>query len=135
MDGVQIILELLTEDAAIEAMDPAVEITAGVLFAGAELPALVVSRISSNDRNIPAPGATRRVYDRVQVTALAADYPAVHDLLKAARRACADTIGTIAGASNVAVHTDSAGPDGFADEDASIRAASQDFLVSYNETR
>lgn len=135
MDGVQIVLDLLTEDAAIAAFTPAVEITAGTLWERATLPALLVTDVSGVPRNIPNPGATRHVRDRVQVTAIGQDYEQMKDVLALAKKALADKIEPeLAGATNVTVHWDSKGPD-FTVDEASIPQQSHDFIVTYTETR
>jgi hypothetical protein len=127
--------QLLEADAGLAAFDPAPEVTSGILWAGASLPALVVSQISKVPRNILKPGEKRRVSDRVQVTALGQDYPMVKDLLRVVRSALADRIEPeVADATEVVILWDSSGPD-FSDEEASIPQQSDDFFVTFNETR
>lgn len=135
MDGVAAILQLLTADAPLTALVPTARILPGVLPQDTVLPAISIMSVSGNDRNIPAPGADRRVVERVQVTVLAPDYPSQKAVQRAIRKAAADKIGvTVTGISGVTVHTDSAGPD-FMNEAASIHMGSQDFRVEYNQLR
>lgn len=132
MDGVAAIRLLLTNDGAVTALVPASRISAGDLPQGVTLPAISIDHISGVDRNIPAPGATRHVTERVQVTSFAATYPALKTLQRAIKAACADTMPTVSGISAVVVHTDGQGPD-FRDESNSIRMGTQDFRVSYTQ--
>lgn len=134
MNGLAAIRQLLAGNATLTALVPASRIAAGVLPQGTDLPAISVMLVSSVDRNIPAPGAKRRVTDRVQATVMAANYPAQRQILAAIKKAAADTMPAVTGISDVVVHTDSAGPD-FMDEKATIYLGSQDFRVTYNEVR
>lgn len=136
MDGVAVMRELLIGNAdLLTLVDGAADrIVAGILAPGTDLDALAIERISAVDRNIMAPGANRRVTERVQVTALAKTYPGQKALLKAVKRAAADFVGSAAGLTDVTVHTDAAGPD-FMDEQSSIYMGSQDFIVGYTEPR
>jgi hypothetical protein len=133
-EGVAIVRALLVADTALVELAPPPQVVAGVLPLNTPLPALAITRVSSVDRNIPAPGATRHVDERVQVTAFAANYPGLRALLDAVKAAVADFIGTAAGLDDVTVHTDSGGPD-FMDEQASIHMGSVDFSVGYTESR
>jgi len=134
MDGVAIVYSLLAGDAGIAGLSPVPTIASGVLPAGTPLDAIAITRISGVDLNVIAPGATRHVTERVQVTALAATYPRQKAILRAVKHALADFIGSAAGLTNVTIQTDHAGPD-FMDEEASIRAGTQDFIVGYLEPR
>jgi hypothetical protein len=134
MDGVAVLRALLSADTELVALVPAERIVAGALPVATSLGAISITSISRVDRNIAAPGATRHCIERVQVMALAATYPAVKAILRAAKAAAADFIGSSSGLSNVTVHTDSAGPDGM-DEQSSIHMQSQDFIVGFTETR
>ena len=133
MSAVKIIKSLLTAYAPLIALTTASRIKSGVLPQGTVLPAVAITEVSSTDNNIPNQGATRHVKSRVQVTVLAANYPSQTVLIGYVRKACADQIGTIAGISDVAIHTDSKGPD-FNDPDAGFYMQSQDFMVSFNES-
>lgn len=134
MDGVAIVRELLVGDSELLELVPNERIVAGVLPIGTALDAISITSVSRIDRNIIAPTATRHVVERVQVTAQAATYPRMKALLRAARAAAADFIGSAAGLANVTVQTDAAGPD-FMDEQATIYMSSQDFFVGYSEIR
>lgn len=132
MNGVVAVRALLAAHAPLTSLVPVAQIVAGVVPQGSALPALSLMSVSSTDRNIMKAGAVRRVTERVQVTVLAATYPAAKAILKAVRQAAADRTPTIAGITQVTVHTDSAGPD-FLDEQAGIHMQTQDFRVSFNE--
>lgn len=133
-DGVAIIRALLVADPAVTALVPASRIGAGVMPQGTALPYLSIQSISSDDRNIIAPVATRHVTERVQVTAVGATYATMKAALRAVKKACADKLPTVAGVAHIVVHTAGAGPD-FMDEAATLHIGSRDFRVSYNEVR
>ena len=134
MNGVAAVRQVLIADAALIALVPATRIAAGVLPLDTALPAISVTSIGSNDRNLPTPGAYRHVSERVQVTVMAATYPSQKAILKAVRHAAADQFPTVSDISAVTIHTETTGPD-FMDEAASIYLGSQDFRVTFSETR
>lgn len=132
MNGVAAIRSLLVANGALTALVPAARISAGDLPQDVSLPAISIDHISGVDRNIPAPGATRHVTDRVQVSVLAASYVSLKSVQAAVKAACADEMPTVSGISAVVVHTEGQGPD-FRDEANSIRMGTQDFRVSYTQ--
>ncbi|MBB4858262.1 hypothetical protein HNO88_001581 [Novosphingobium chloroacetimidivorans] len=135
MDGVAALKAVLTADAVLVTLVPADNIHAGPLPLNFSLPAISLATISIVDRNIPAPGATRHVRERVQATIYARNYPQQKLITRAARRAAADKINPeVPGISAVTIHTEGAGPD-FMAEDASIWMGTQDFITTYTETR
>jgi len=134
MNGVIAVRTLLVNDTGVTALVPVARISAGSLPQGTDLPAISLMSVSSVDRNIPAPGAKRRVTERVQVTVLARTYPEAKTLIAAVRAAAADQMPAIGGIAQVTVHTDSAGPD-FLDEETGIHMQTQDLRVSFNEAR
>lgn len=134
MNGVIAVRSVLVADTGVTALVPIARIAAGMLPQGTDLPAISLMSVSSVDRNVPAPGAKRRVTERVQVTVLARTYPEVKAIIAAVRQAAADQMPAIDGLFDVTVHTDSAGPD-FLDEETGIHMQTQDFRVSFNEAR
>ena len=134
MNGVIAVRSLLVADIGVTSLVPVARIAAGMLAQGTDLPAISLMSVSSVDRNVPAPGAKRRVTERVQVTVLARTYPEVKAIIAAVRQAAADQMPAIDGLFDVTVHTDSAGPD-FLDEETGIHMQTQDFRVSFNEAR
>lgn len=136
MAGVEILRAVIAGNAGVMALGAYV--TAGVAPQGTPLPIVSLQKVSSVDRNLPSPGAKRRVTERVQATVLAATYPEMADLLKAVKRAGADVLPAaapaVSGISDVTIHTEAQGPD-FMDDAATIHMGTQDFRVSYNETR
>ena len=134
MNGVIAVRSLLVADTGVTSLVPVARIAAGMLAQGTDLPAISLMSVSSVDRNVPAPGAKRRVTERVQVTVLARTYPEVKAIIAAVRQAAADRMPAIDGLTDVTVHTDSAGPD-FLDEETGIHMQTQDFRVSFNEAR
>lgn len=134
-NGVKVIRALLVASTPLTAEVPATRIAAGILAQDITLPAISITLVSGVDRNIPNPGVTRFVEDRVQVTVLASSYPSQYAIMELVRKACADKLQeTLSGVSSVAVHTLSRGPD-FTDEESSIYMGSQDFSVRYLEAR
>ena len=134
MNGVIAVRALLVADIRVTALVPEARIAAGSLPQGTVMPAISLMSVSSTDRNVPAPGAKRRVTERVQVTVLARTYPETKSIIAAVRAAAADQMPAIDGLTDVTVHTDSAGPD-FLDEETGILMQTQDFRVSFNEAR
>ena len=134
MNGVIAVRSLLVADIGVTSLVPVARIAAGMLAQGTDLPAISLMSVSSVDRNVPAPGAKRRVTERVQVTVLARAYPETKAILAAARKAAADQMPVIDGLTDVTIHTDSAGPD-FLDEETGIHMQTQDLRVSFNEAR
>lgn len=132
MSGVKIVRALLVADAALIVQVPATKIIAGVIKAGTQAPAIAITEVVGIDRNIPNPGVTRHVFERVQVTLIAKDYAQQKAVMKLLRKACADKRGTIAGIAAVTVVTEGRGPD-FNDEQAGFYMQSQDFRVGYQE--
>jgi hypothetical protein len=135
MDGVAAVRSVLLADADLIALTPIERVIAGPLPLNAALPSLSLQSVSKVDRNIPAPGATRHVRERVQATVSASNYPQQKAILRAVRHAAADKLNhAVAGLQGVMIHTESAGPD-FINEEASIWLGTQDFLVTYLEQR
>ena len=134
MDGVATVRQLLAAHAALTTIVPADRIVAGPLAEGEALPALSLESVSKVDRNIPNPAIRRHVRERVQVTVLAQNYVQQQAVLREVRRAAADDRPEVDGLVGVTVHTAGAGPD-FMNEAATIWMGSQDFTVTYNETR
>ena len=132
MSAVKIIRTLLTADPDLIALVPAVRVIAGIIPQGTALPVIGITEVSRVDTNIVKAGATARSTSRVQVSVMTANYPAQKLLLKAARHACRDKVGAIAGVQGVTVHTDSTGPD-FSDPETGFYMQSQDFKVSFTE--
>jgi hypothetical protein len=133
-DGVQIVRALAIANPDLVLLVPATRIAGGIFPQGTPLPYVSLQSVSSVDRNILAPGARRRVTERVQATVVAATYPSLKEVQKAFKRACADQLPVIDDVTAVVVHSDGAGPD-FTDASASLFIGSRDFRVSYNEVR
>lgn len=135
MDGVAAVRSVLVADSAMTALVPAAKIIAGPLPLGIQPPAVSLQSISKVDLNVPSPGATRMVSERVQVTVMAANYPSQKSILRAVRHAAADQLyPTVPGISGVTIHTDSAGPD-MTNDESSLWIGSQDFFAKYTEQR
>ena len=133
MSAVKIIRALLVADAALTALVPASRIVTGIPAQKMALPLIALTEISRTDRNLIKGSTTSLSISRVQVTVMAANYPAQKTLLAAVRHAARDKVGTLSGLANVAVHLDGTGPD-FIDTETSIYQQGQDFRVSFTET-
>jgi hypothetical protein len=125
----------MVADGDLTALVPSARTFLGPAPLGTALPFIMLSSISKVDLNIPAPGVTRSVSERVQVTVVARNYPEQKAILRAARRAAADKLNpAVPDISGVTIHTDGAGPD-FYDEDYAGWRGSQDLRVRYLEIR
>lgn len=135
MDAVAAVRAALVADAALLSLVPATRIFAGPAKLGTTLPFVMLKSVSTDDRNIPAPGTTRFVTERVQVDAVGVNYPQQKAILRAVRHAAADRLNLPAsGLSGVVIHTEGGGPDFYSDDYSGWRG-SQDFRVDYTETR
>ncbi|OGB26193.1 MAG: hypothetical protein A3I66_00640 [Burkholderiales bacterium RIFCSPLOWO2_02_FULL_57_36] len=132
MSAVKIIRALLVADAALMALVPAARIVAGIVQQSTALPAVAITEVSRFDRPVLKPGASFHCTSRVQVTVIAASYPAQKQILGAVRHACRDKVGTIAAVGGVSVLLASTGPD-FNDADTGFYMQSQDFKVGFTE--
>jgi hypothetical protein len=133
MSAVKVIRALLVADAAVLALLPAVRIIAGVLPQGTTLPAVAITEVSTIETGrIDAQAPTTLAEGRVQVTVIAASYPAQKQLLDAVRKACNYERGSIAGVPVVSVRRGGNGPD-FNDPDNGFYMQSVDFRVTYHE--
>ena len=133
MSAIKIIRSLLVADAALIALVPASRVVAGIPPQSMALPLIALTEVSRVDRNLIKGSATSRSTSRVQVTVMAASYPAQKTLLAAVRHAARDKVGTLSGLSDASVHLDGTGPD-FMDTDTAIYQQGQDFRVSFTET-
>jgi hypothetical protein len=133
MSAVIAIRALLIGSAPMTAIVPATRIVAGIVPQGAPLPALSVMHISTvGEGSIDGQSAATLSTSRVQITAMARDYPAVKALLVAARLACNRKSGMIAGVSVASILRDTVGPD-FVSDDATIYYQTIDFKVTFHE--
>lgn len=131
MSGVVAVRTALVADAALLALVPATRIVTGPLPQEMALPAISLRSVSTVDLNIPNPGSTRFVTERVQVTIVASTEPERRQVKAAVKKAAADQVElSVSGLTHVSIHTDRAGPD---IEGDSGWQASQDFRVKYNE--
>jgi hypothetical protein len=95
------------------------------------LPALVVTEISSVDRQTLTIGRFVRTTDRVSVTVRTASHRDRKRAIRLVRQACAGRTGTIAGAHRVSVLTAGRGPEMDGPGDSFEQA--QDFKVSFDQ--
>lgn len=132
-DAVEVIRELLVGDAAVTAISPADRTMAGTIRQGTELPALSIVHISTVPIGaIDAQAEYNLVTSRIQVTAMAKDYPDVKTLLGAVRKACNYERGSLAGIEVASIVRDTVGPDQ-ENPDAGICMQTMDFKVTFHE--
>lgn len=133
MSAVKVIRALLIGSAPVTSLCPAVNILAGVVAQDKAVPALSITHISTNPiSRIDAQAVASIVVSRVQVTVIAANYPAVSPLLDAVRKACNYQRGIVAGVDVISIVRESLGPD-FSNDAGSIHFQSIDFKVTLNE--
>ena len=132
MSGVVITRLLLAARAELTALVPAARVFIGVVPQGTALPCLAITAISSTDRNTLTGSAFIKVTDRVQVTVMAATYPATKQVLAEVRKACRNITGSVGSFAVVTCHLDGTGPD-FNDQTAGFYMQSQDTLITFNE--
>ena len=105
----------------------------GQLPQGCPLPALVVEHISTVQAStLDANAEFNLARTRVQVTALASDYPTQKALVHAVAGACTFQRGLIAGVTVISVMRDLIGPD-LRDDDRSVFFQAVDFVVTFQD--
>lgn len=131
MSGVAVIRHLLTQSASVLALVPATRIISGTIPQKTGLPSIGVAQISGVPRNTVAMNeASRMISERVQVTVLAATYPAKKQVFALLRAACSNQRGTVNGITVDSILPDQEGPD-LDDVDAAIFEQSMDFIVKW----
>lgn len=132
MSGAAAINHVLSNAAAVVAAVPAARILTGpILPVGTDMPAILVRKISGDERLTVVMDDTGRMRsERVQVTAYADNYNDVHDVLELVRAACVPQRGSLGGVTVDSVLPAGDGPD-LSDPDAGIFEASRDFLVKW----
>jgi hypothetical protein len=132
MSDVHVVRYLLAHNAGVIAVVPADRIMAGILPQGIALPALAVTHVSTIRKNYVAETAVDWCTSRVQVTGMAATYPALKSLLVLVRAALPRSRGTVDSVAVDAILSDIEGPD-FRDDAEGVFMQSHDFVVTYNE--
>ena len=132
MSGVIIARRLLVDAAGVIALVPATRIVAGIIPQATALPCIGLTDIINTDRNTLKAGSVVKVTERVQITAMAATYPALKALLTQIRRACRNKLGTVGNFNGITCRLDGKGPD--FDTESGIVMQSQDVLITYDET-
>ena len=132
MSGLIIARNLLVNRSALTALVPALRIISGVVPQGTALPVISLMDISSTDRDTLTRAAFIKVTDRVQITVMAATYPAVKQVMAEVRKACRNLTGTVGNFAGITCRLDGKGPD-FNEPDAGFCMQSQDTLVTFNE--
>lgn len=132
MSDVHVVRYLLAHDAGVTAAVPAASVMAGLLPQGIALPALAVTHVSTIRKNFVAETPVDWCTSRVQVTGMAASYPALKSLMALVRAALPRSRGVVDGVNVDAIVSDVEGPD-FRDDAEGVFMQSHDFIVSYNE--
>lgn len=131
MSGTAIIRYKLANYANLTAVVPAARIQAGVLPQGTALPCISVTQVSGTTYN-EVGKASGLHFDRVQITADAASYPQVRQILALCRAALPYTRGTVNSIVCDNIVPDIEGPDGF-DDLLKSYFQSQDYIVTWSE--
>lgn len=124
---------LLADPAVMGIVSDQDKVVAGTVRTGTELPAVGIRHVSGRYiGKIDAQAPYSLAEGRVQVTAMAKDYPGAKALQRAVRKACNFKSGEIGGVTVVSILCDGPGPD-LSDHAASIEYQSLDFLVTFHE--
>lgn len=116
------------------ALLPATRITAGVIPNGTALPAIGLTVVSADDRLTLAGGSSSKVTARIQITVAGKDNKSADDVLRQARAACKNKVGSIAGVPGVvAVHLLNVGPE--FEHEAGFIVMTQDVRVIYTDSQ
>lgn len=108
-------------------------VRAGILPQGSPLPALSVHEVDSNEiATLARLGRNKTIVERVQVTALARDYPGMKNLLKAASLGRGVHTGTVLGFRVKSILPAGVNPE-MPPGDDGIYEQSRDFVVTYVE--
>lgn len=135
MSGIAALRSVLVDDAALIALVPPERIAAGVLPLNTTLPFIELSSVSVVDMNIPTPGATQFVAERVRAAVVAANDPELREVFAAMKRAGGGQLyPVVTGISGVTIFTAGAGPD-IVNEQAHLYQKNMDWMVRYTETR
>lgn len=130
IEGSDIIGALLLADNPLLEMVPEDRIKAGRLPDGIELDALLVTGVSSVDRQPLKRGSVIRRTDRVAVTVRAKSHRNRKAVIAAVRRVCAGRTGNAGGGLNVSILTAGMGPD--VNGPGNSFEKTQDFRVSWD---
>ena len=130
--AVKAVRALLVADPALVAVVSPNSIGTGRFQEGTQLPAVIVSHISTNWRTPVTPDATTFGRSRVQVTVFAQSYPSQDALQRLVRHALPPTRGVVNGVALDSIQPGGDGPD-MRDDHANIFMGASDFIVTFNE--
>ena len=131
MSGAAIARNLLINSAGLTALVPSTRIIAGVIPQATALPCIGITEVSSTDRHTLKGGAFVKVTELVQITVLAATYPACKAALSQVRKAGRNYVGDIGNYTGITCHLDNKGPD--FQSDTGFCAQSQDYRITFTE--
>lgn len=134
MTGPQVVRSVLIADSEVTNLVPVSNIIADeVAPINMALPIILLKHISGVDRKPLTLGSNVHTRKRVQVE-IHATSAASRNAIKSAVRSAglSNPFPTVAGVSNVTLHTEGEGPDFYVDG-TSVRVGEQDFIVTYTE--
>ncbi|QQV76527.1 hypothetical protein H5J25_13850 [Sphingomonas aliaeris] len=131
MTGDEIVGTMLRECASLTALVEAQNIMLDELPDSATIPNLLVTSVSSVDRQQLERGSSVRVTERVAVKVRANNSQERREIIRLVRKCCAGMIGAIGGGANVAILTAGQGPNLRGPGNSFERT--QDFRVSFDD--
>jgi len=130
--GVQILSAAIAGVASVTSLVPAAKFYGGAAPQGLVLPALVFVSLSRRKLKTLSRSGRRRMFERVKVAAIAADYETQAAIVAALEDAGDMVFGDIAGCTAVSISWESTGPDLYMTDPPMFEQAA-DFLVSFTE--
>jgi hypothetical protein len=130
--AVKVARYLLANYPDLTALVPADRVVAGRLEVGSQLPAVVVSQVSTQRRPVVVRGSTQFCTSRVQVTVFARSYPEQCALRRLVQTALPPIRGIVNGIDVDSIQSGGDGPD-TRDDAAGVYIGTSDFIVTFNE--
>lgn len=130
--AVKAVRALLVANPALVAVVPPDSIGTGRFKEGTQLPAVIVSHVSTNRSKVTNPDGTRFCTSRIQATIFARTYPGQDAVQKLVRQTLKPTRGLINGVSLDSIQPEGDGPD-IRDDLADIYMGMSDFIVTFTE--
>jgi len=146
MSGAAIARQLLLASSNLFSAVPAARVVVGVVPQGTALPCIGITEVASTD-NAPVRGNRPRRFDEafwwgdrpitmvtavVQLTVMAATYPACKDAMRQLRRALRDYVGDVGDFKGITCRLDGQGPDFQSEEGLYVQT--QDVRIIYHES-
>jgi hypothetical protein len=131
MSAENIIYNLLTNNAPLNAVVPVAKIYPGVIPLSAVLPAIAYTLVSKIEQTSTALTTVKKTA-RIQVTIASKTYPQVKQIASLVEAACNHKQGTFNNVQTDSVILDNVGAD-FRDDDVGIFYSTLDFRIAYSE--